>query len=521
MPATPVGGQPGELFQAIQGTSMSSPHIAGSAALLAALHPDWTPGQIKSALMMTAKTEGVTKEDGATPADPFDYGSGRVDLSRAGTPSFTISDSGANFLAHENDLWNANYPSLYVPVMPGRVTVERTLHNETGDRLRLSLAVEAPGDVQVEVPEQLTVPANGDRAFKITVSAPQVPAGEVRFATLQFTHDDEVLRFPITLVRRQPDVTLEKSCDPASLALGETTGCTISITNTSFDPATVRLVDRLPEQLSLVADSVEGATPQGNGIRFRGTLFGAEPPTVTVATGGPSSYLSLLSLGVPPFSGVTDETIINLGGFGAFVYADETYETIDMTSNGYAVAGGAGDTADLDFRNQSLPDPARPNNVLAPFWTDLNPGAGGFLYAAILTDGVNDWLVLEWEQVPNFSDGELNTFQVWVGLNGVEDIWYTYGPVLSDGEGGALTIGAENAFGNSGANYYYNGEGTLPGAGGDDVFVTSVPGAPGETHTITFSATGAQAGAWTNCAEMSGDIFAGTNIACFSGEVVP
>ena len=61
MPATPLGGPPGQLFQAIDGTSMSSPHVAGAAALLQGLHPDWTPGQIKSALMLTAKVNGVVQ----------------------------------------------------------------------------------------------------------------------------------------------------------------------------------------------------------------------------------------------------------------------------------------------------------------------------------------------------------------------------------------------------------------------------------------------------------------------------
>ena len=74
-PGLPEGGPPGELFQAIAGTSMSSPHVAGAGALLKALHPDWTPGQIKSALMTTAWTK-VLKQDGVTPADPYDMGSG-------------------------------------------------------------------------------------------------------------------------------------------------------------------------------------------------------------------------------------------------------------------------------------------------------------------------------------------------------------------------------------------------------------------------------------------------------------
>src|SRR5205085_8680493 len=117
-----AGGPQGELFQAIAGTSMSSPHIAGSGALLKALHPNWTPGQIKSAIMTTAKTS-VVKEDGVTPTDAFDDGSGRVDLTQAGSAGLTFNETGANYVADASHLWDANYPSLYVPVMPGAITV--------------------------------------------------------------------------------------------------------------------------------------------------------------------------------------------------------------------------------------------------------------------------------------------------------------------------------------------------------------------------------------------------------------
>ena len=121
--------------------------IAGLAALFKQLHPDWSPMMIKSALMTTAKTAGVTKEDGVTPADAFDYGSGRIDLARVGNPGITFDATGQDYLDHQGDLWNTNYPSIYIPDMPGRITVQRTAHSVVDRNSRWSLTVSGPGDV--------------------------------------------------------------------------------------------------------------------------------------------------------------------------------------------------------------------------------------------------------------------------------------------------------------------------------------------------------------------------------------
>jgi len=526
MPHKVDGGLPGELFQAIQGTSMSSPHIAGSGALLKALHPDWTPGQIKSALMTTA-FGGVVKEDGVTPATPFDYGSGRVDLNLAGNPGLTIADTGTNYVALQNELWNSNYPSLYLPVMSGKITVQRTVHSVLPLPSLWTTSVESPADVKVSVPRYFKVGPGADYTFSISVDASQVPLGEARHATLYlktvFGKDFTpiTVRFPITIVRRQPVVSLSKVCEPAEIGLKkQTTTCTISAQNNSFSDAAISLVDNLPQNLIVYpyAPVIGGIKESNRKVSFTGTLAGAEPPIVTVAPGvSPAGgYLPLSAFGIAPVAGVGDETIVNYT-VPAFMFAGVSNTRVGFVSNGYAVVGG-GTAADVAFVNQNLPNTNRPNNVLAPFWTDLNPAFGGAMRIGILTDGVNDWVVLDWEDVANYSDRLPNDFQIWIGVNGVEDITFAFGEV-SAGDLGFLTVGAENSFGNSGQNFYYNGIGTPPGPT-VGVRVSSVPAAPGETHVLSFQAWGVGPGAWTNCAELTADIFQGTNVACFSGSVL-
>jgi hypothetical protein len=300
---------------------------------------------------------------------------------------------------------------------------------------------------------------------------------------------------------------------------GEQTHCVITATNNSLATANVVIVDQLAGPLMLVPGSVVGGNPSGNGVTFSGALAGAQPPNVAVAP-GPSpadGYLPLSLFGIAPIGGVGDESIVNFT-VPAFLYGSQAYTRIGMTSNGYAVVGG-GTAADVQFVNQVLPDPARPNNVLAPFWTDLNPAAGGALRIGILTDGVNRWLVLDWQAVREYSSARANSFQIWIGLNGVEDISYAYGPLQGNGDLGFLTVGAENLFGNRGANYYVDGIGTLP-VEGAQLVVSTTPPAPGETRVISFSATGVRKGAWQNCASLTSDTFQGANVVCVDGQVL-
>ena len=98
------------------GTSMSSPHVAGLAALLKNLHPDWTPMEVKSALQTTAKLEGL-KDDEVTPWNVDDVGSGRAQVDKAVAAGLVLDETYARFLAANPSGGSINIKELNVPSM--------------------------------------------------------------------------------------------------------------------------------------------------------------------------------------------------------------------------------------------------------------------------------------------------------------------------------------------------------------------------------------------------------------------
>src|SRR5258705_7214007 len=131
---TADNGPPGNLFQAIAGTSMSSPHAAGVSALVKAAHPSWTPEEIKSALM-TSAVQSVVKEDGVTPAGPFDDGAGSIRADRAVNPTLVFNETYSDFVAAGSDTLHRidlNLASVDATTMSGSITTHRTAINVSG-----------------------------------------------------------------------------------------------------------------------------------------------------------------------------------------------------------------------------------------------------------------------------------------------------------------------------------------------------------------------------------------------------
>jgi subtilisin family serine protease len=159
-----------------QGTSMSTPHIAGSAAVLLQLNADWSPAQIKSALVNRADLVTQDAFTGTHDVGPTAQGAGRENLSVSAEATTWMDPVSASF---------------------GRVTVGHptpvtiTLYNPTGvdqtfavSKLKFTpstfgntvpliwnAGTITPGDDRITVDASVMVPANGSTTLTVTVNA--------------------------------------------------------------------------------------------------------------------------------------------------------------------------------------------------------------------------------------------------------------------------------------------------------------------------------------------------------------
>ncbi|MEU1591217.1 S8 family serine peptidase, partial [Micromonospora sp. NPDC005710] len=164
-------------YTLMSGTSMATPHVAGTAALVAAAHPDWTGQRIKEALVSTVK---------ATPAyTPYQAGAGRVDAVAAAHATVFATPS-----AHSGfQTW---------PQQPG-MTVDRTVTytNVGGTPVALKLALDAataPAGLFALSADRVTVPAGGTATVTLTAAYDKLPVEKQVSGMIVATDDAGTVR---------------------------------------------------------------------------------------------------------------------------------------------------------------------------------------------------------------------------------------------------------------------------------------------------------------------------------------
>nr|WP_239095992.1 S8 family serine peptidase [Micromonospora lutea] len=153
---TQLGELVGEQYVSLSGTSMSAPHVAGAAALLAQQHTDATAERLKATLMASARPHPELSA--------YQQGAGRVDVARAITQSVVSEPASVSF---GRTLWPHDDDE---PIQR-----EVTWRNTGTTPLTLDLSVEATG------PDGASAPAG---MFTLGTQRVQVPAGGTASTTV-------------------------------------------------------------------------------------------------------------------------------------------------------------------------------------------------------------------------------------------------------------------------------------------------------------------------------------------------
>jgi subtilisin family serine protease len=166
----------GAPFAVFDGTSMAAPHVSGGAALLLQQHPDWSPEQVKSALMTSAQPAwGNTAR--TQEASVLLEGGGLIDVSAANTPKLFAAPSSLSFGYLNTDNHAARKPLLLelsdagtgggawtVSVEPQSATAGATIAPATSS---VTIAPGGTVDLPVVATAANTAPTGDDTGFLV------------------------------------------------------------------------------------------------------------------------------------------------------------------------------------------------------------------------------------------------------------------------------------------------------------------------------------------------------------------
>ncbi|WP_028784109.1 S8 family serine peptidase [Thalassobacillus devorans] len=138
-------------YQELQGTSMASPHIAGVAALIKEAHPEWTPQEIKTAILSTATP---LKDKDGTLYSPTEQGMGKVNVEAAVKPALQINPSQLNF-----GRFNNSFPKK-------KIMVKIKNNEKSSQKVHFSLPKKKQG-MRWELPKAFTLAPNQSKKVEI------------------------------------------------------------------------------------------------------------------------------------------------------------------------------------------------------------------------------------------------------------------------------------------------------------------------------------------------------------------
>jgi hypothetical protein len=239
-------------YESYQGTSMSSPHVAGLGLLMKQAHPTWSPAAIKSALMTTGYT---TLNDGVAGASngllPWAQGAGHVDPNKASDAGLVYDAGKADFVQYQckvnkaavtpasdcttfgtlDETYNLNMASITVANVVGSTTVRRKVTNVSAASSTYTASASVPGFTTVVTPSTLTLAPGASASFTVKLTATTAAANVWQFGSLSWADGSHVVRSPIQAAVGKPITA------PAELTSDKLSGSKLFLVKTGFSGA--------------------------------------------------------------------------------------------------------------------------------------------------------------------------------------------------------------------------------------------------------------------------------------------
>lgn len=478
-------------YEFVGGTSMSSPHNAGAAALLMAVNPGWTPAEIKSALMTTGVTASVLKEDDVTPADPFDMGAGRDDLSRAAKVGLVFNETEPNYSNADPDLGGdpktLNMPSMADSDCQGTCSWTRTAKSTLASSATWTASVSGapPGLVVTVSPSSFEVTAGGTQAFTVTADVTGFNAAldgsngwGFAWVILE-SSGEETLHLPVAVRKSYTSAPLLLTKEPSVLSAGtgDVVTYTITLSNRDIVSNTYSLTDTLPAGVEYVPGSATGGLVY-DGVNHVFTWTNEVGPGAieyTFAEVTPLPYVNLGDIGAQNlcelWGGDCDDTTVgwNLGA-NSYTFYGETLSQIRQNANGmfFGPEGWLGSACSAC--NQHMPEPTEVNQVIGGLWRDVdaryNPPVGtgewygGYILTGLLPNPADEVFYGNWHEVGQYDDPTIVTSHgIAVVMDGQSEpagrIYFIYDDTTPDLTINGYAVGVEDKYGLFGTTHSF------------------------------------------------------------------
>ncbi|MEI8332426.1 MAG: S8 family serine peptidase [Chloroflexota bacterium] len=376
--AVAPAGSGGLEFNLYSGTSMSSPHVAGLAALLKQLHPDWTPMAIKSALMTSAYD--VLDGPNTNSLVIFRQGAGHVQPNKAADPGLVFDSSMTDWIGFlcgtqldpsyctsrgiavvaPSDF---NGASIAIGGLPGSRTVTRTVTN-VGAKGTYNVSFSGAGISASVSPATFTLNPGQKQTLQITISSAGATLNAYTGGQLTWTDGTHSVRIPVVARPVAFAAPVQVSSSGSAISYNVTFGYTGSFTAdarglvpaTTFD-GSINTGEQLTYQVTVPAGATyarfslfDATTTPGSDLDL--VVYGPANAVVGTSGGGTSAEeVNLLNPAAGTYTVLVDGyATANPSAFTLFAWALGPTAAGNMTVSAPASATlGATGAINLSF----------------------------------------------------------------------------------------------------------------------------------------------------------------------------